>query len=101
MNHDDYGMHNNISHNLPINSECIKFLGLNIDNKLSWKNHINYLFTNLSSSCSIMRTIEPIMSLRSLKMIYFAYIHYIMTYGIISWGNSSYTIKFFGSKRTL
>jgi hypothetical protein len=28
-------------------------------------------------------------------MIYFAYIHSIMTYGIIFWGNSSYTIKLF------
>jgi hypothetical protein len=27
MNHDDYGMHNNISHNLTVNSECIKFWG--------------------------------------------------------------------------
>jgi hypothetical protein len=87
MNHDDYGMHNNISHNLPVNSECIKFLGLNTDNKLSWKNHINYLVTKF-----IMGTIKPILSLRSLRMIYFAYIHSIMTYGIIFWGNSSYTI---------
>jgi hypothetical protein len=35
------------------------------------------------------------MLLRSLRMIYFAYIHSIMTYGIIFWGNSSYTIKLF------
>jgi hypothetical protein len=33
------------------------------------------------------------MSLRSLRMIYFAYIHPITAYGIIFWGNSPYTIK--------
>jgi hypothetical protein len=101
MNHDDYGMHNNISHNLPLNSECIQFLGLNTDNKLSWKNHIKYLVTKLSLSCFIMRTIKPIMLLRSLRMIYFAYIHSIMTHGNIVWGNSSYTIKHFRVQRNV
>jgi hypothetical protein len=28
-------------------------------------------------------------------MIYFAYIHSIMTYGIIFWGNSPYSVKHF------
>lgn len=95
MNYEDHGMHNNIDHNLPANLECIKFLGLNIDNRLSWKNHIDYLVTKLSSSCFIMRTVKPMMSLSSLRMIYFAYIHSVMTYRIIFWGNSSYTIKLF------
>jgi hypothetical protein len=95
MYHDDHGMYSNISYKLPANSECIKFLGLNVGNNLPWKNHINYLVTKLSSSCFIMRTIKPIMSLRSFRMMYFAYIHSIITYGIIFWGNSSYTIKLF------
>jgi hypothetical protein len=94
MYHDDHGMYSNISYKLPADSECIRFLELNIDN-LSWKNHINYLVTKLSSSCFIMRTVKPIMSLGSLIMIYFAYIHFIITYGIIFWGNSSCTIKLF------
>jgi hypothetical protein len=101
MYHDEHSMYNNNSYKLPTNSECIKFLDLNIDNKLSWKNHINHLVTKLSSSCFITRTIKPIMSLRSLRMIYFAYIHPIITYGIIFWGNFSYTAKFLGFKRGL
>jgi hypothetical protein len=97
--HDDHHMHNNIRYKLPANSECIKFFSLNIDNKLSWKNHINYFVTKLSSSCFIMKTIKPIMSLRSLRMIYFAYIHSIITYGNIFWSNSSYTTKLFGIQK--
>jgi hypothetical protein len=45
--------------------------------------------------CFVMRTIKPIMSLKSLRMIYYAYMHSIKTYGIIFWGNSSYTVKLF------
>jgi hypothetical protein len=94
-NHDELDMHISFSHKQHVNSSCTKFLGLNTDNKLSWKNHIDYLVTNLSSSCFIMRTIKPIMSQKSLRMIYFAYVHSIMTYGIIFWGNSPYSIKIF------
>jgi hypothetical protein len=61
INHDAYGMHNSINHNLPANSGCTKFLGLNIDNKLSWKSHIGYLVPRFSSLSFIMRTIKPIM----------------------------------------
>jgi hypothetical protein len=35
------------------------------------------------------------MSERSLRMIYYDYINSIMTYGIIFWGNSPYSIKLF------
>jgi hypothetical protein len=99
MNHDELDMHINFSHKQLVNSNCTKFLGLNIDNKLSWKNHIDYLVTKLSLSCLIMRTIKPIMSQRSLRMIYFAYIHSIMTYGIMFWGNSPYSIKLCGIQK--
>jgi hypothetical protein len=95
MHYDDHDMYSNTSYKLPTNSEYIKFLGLNIDAKLSWKNHINYLVTKLSSACFIMRAIKPIMSLGILRMIYFAYIHSVLTYRIVFWGNSSYTIKVF------
>jgi hypothetical protein len=95
MHHDDHDTYSNTSYKLPTNSECIKFLGLNTDDKLSQKNHIYYLVTKLSSACFIMRAIKPIMSLGSLGMIYFAYIHSVLTYRIIFWGNSSYTIKVF------
>jgi hypothetical protein len=94
-------MHNNISQNFHANSECIKFLGLNMDNGLSWKNHIDYLVTKLGSSYFIMRNIKSMMSLRSWRMIYFAYIHSVMTYGIILWGNSSYTIQIFSIQKKI
>ena len=38
---------------------------------------------------------QAIMSPETLRMVYFAYIHIIMSYGIILWGNQPYSNKIF------
>jgi hypothetical protein len=54
------GKTNNISMNYNNNhitsTQSVKFLGLIIDNTLSWKVHIDYLRTKLSSACYAIRT---------------------------------------------
>jgi hypothetical protein len=77
------------------NSSHIKFLGINIVNTLYWKSHIDQLLPKLSSACYAFRTIKPYVNQETLLMVYYAYFHSIMYYGIIFWGNSSYTINIF------
>jgi hypothetical protein len=60
-----------------------KFLGLQIDNNLNWKKHIEYIIPKLSSACFAMRTVTPLLKIDSLKLVYFAYFHSIMSYGVI------------------
>jgi hypothetical protein len=73
----------------------IKFLGLQIDNHLNWKNHIELIIPKLSGVCYAVRSMVPISDITTLKSIYFAYFHSIIKYGIIFWGNSSYSTKIF------
>jgi hypothetical protein len=73
----------------------ISFLGLKIDNFLTWKNHIDVLLNKLNTSCFIIRSVKSILPLETLKVVYFSYVHSMLTYGIIFWGNSSYSIKVF------
>jgi hypothetical protein len=42
-----------------------------------------------------MRVIKPIMPTETLKMIYYPYFHSLLTYGIIFWGNDSYSLHIF------
>jgi exonuclease III len=72
-----------------------KFLGLMLDNTLSWKLHIDQLVGKLCSACYALRNIKSVVSQDSLKIIYFAHIHSLLSYGIIFWGNSSYSKKVF------
>jgi hypothetical protein len=77
------------------NSSCIKFLGIDIANSLSWKNHIDSLIPKLSSACYAIRAIKPFVNQKTLLMVYYAYFRSIIRYGIIFWGNSSYAINVF------
>jgi hypothetical protein len=79
----------------PPNSPCIKFLGVNIVNNLSWKTHIDSLLPKLSSACYAIRALKPFVNQETLLMVYYAYFYSIVRYGIIFWGNSSYTIHVF------
>jgi hypothetical protein len=65
-----------------------KFLGLQIDNHLDWKNNIDLMIHNLSTVCYAIRSMSHISSTDTLKSIYFACYHSIMKYGIILGGNS-------------
>jgi len=73
----------------------IKFLGLVITDSLSWKDHITQLIPKLSKACYILRCIRPFMSLEALKSVYHSYFHSLLSYGIIFWGNSSYSLHIF------
>jgi hypothetical protein len=53
------------------NTINIKFLGLTIDEMLSWKCHVNHVLTKLSSACYAIRTVTPHMAEETLRMIYF------------------------------
>jgi hypothetical protein len=73
----------NLSKNLNINYGDVKiyntsnttFLVLNIDNTLSWKDHINQLVNKLSSAGYAIRILSQVMSQESLLMTYYAYVH--------------------------
>ena len=72
-----------LGQNQLINSQTINFLGLTLDYTLSWKPHIARIGNKLQTACYILRILKPILIAQNLKMIYFAYFHSIMSYGII------------------
>jgi len=65
-----------------------KFLGLTLDNTLSWRIHIDTTVPKLSSASLALREVKPFLSQDSLKIVYYSYFHSIMTFGVIFCGNS-------------
>lgn len=66
--------------------EKTKFLGVVIDEKLSWKHHIQLLSNKLSSACYLLRILAGKCSLQCSRSAYYAYVHSTINYGIIFWG---------------
>ena len=66
-----------------------------IEQTLSRKCHINQILSRLSSACYAIRVIALLMTEDTLRMIYRSYVHTIITYGIIFWGNSPHSTDIF------
>jgi len=68
-----------------------KFLGLTLDNTLSWRTDIDTIIPYISSATFALRVVKPFLSLDSLKTVFYSYFHSVMTYGLIFWGNFHYS----------
>jgi len=77
------------------NTMNTKFIGLVIVHSLPWKDHITQLIPNLSKACYVLRCIRPFMSQDALTSVYHSHFHSHIRYGIIFWGNSSYSSHIF------
>jgi hypothetical protein len=77
------------------NSTETEFLGLIIDETLSWNQHIEQIATKLSSACYALRILKYIVPQSTLRTIYYINIHSILSYGIILGGKSSNVNKLF------
>jgi len=65
------------------------------------KAHIDQMMSKLNTVCFVIQMIQAIMSQETLRMVYFAYIHSVMSYGIIFWGNQPYSDKIFKIQKRL
>ena len=96
----DYEVKPNYQGNCIKSSSNTKFLGLTIDDSLWWKAHIDQMMSKLNTACFVIQTIQAIMSLETLRMVYYAYIHSIISYGIIFLGEINHrVIRFSKSKK--
>jgi hypothetical protein len=86
-NSKEYVLKLNYKENYVKSSPHTKFLGLIIDDSLLWKAHTDQIMYKLNTACFVIPTIQAIMSTETLRMVYFAYVHSIMSYGIILGGN--------------
>jgi hypothetical protein len=71
------------------NVNSTSFLGLILDDTLTWKAHTDQLCSKFQSACYILRTLTPLLTQQNMKIICFSYFHSIMMYGVIFWGNSA------------
>ena len=70
---------------------CMKFLGILVDEKLEWSEHITYCKTKLSSALYALNTSKRYLTSRHLIMLYNALVYPYLSYGVLLWGSTYQT----------
>jgi hypothetical protein len=79
---------------LQMNSEYLqevtytKFLGIIIDNELSWSQHINYIKGKIAKGIGIIGKAKHLLNQETLKTLYYSFVYPYLNYCIIVWGNT-------------
>ena len=67
----------------------IKYLGVWIDENLSWKQHISHVSLKLSRSIGLLYKLKRNLTQNTLRMLYFAFFQPYIDYCLSSWGCAS------------
>lgn len=79
----------------------IKFLGIYIDENLSWAYHINQLLKKLSSAAYAINILKDTCSLEVLIDVYRGYYESLVRYGIAFWGSSPLLDRIFKAQKNM
>ena len=74
--------------------KCVlyKYVGVHIDENLSWKTHVSYLCEKLSKMCGVFSKLRHCCKKDLLRVIYFALVKSHLQYCNIIWGNAKENI---------
>ena len=80
---------NNTKHKL-FESKKLKYLGLIVDDRLSWKFHINELTKKIGRSIGVLYRLKKTGCPKKILLnVYFALIQSQLSYGLMAWGSAS------------
>ena len=69
----------------------VKFLGIHMDHKLEWCDHINVCKKKVGSGLYAMNAAKHYLSKNNLRMLYFSLVHPHLIYGNLMWGSAKKT----------
>lgn len=83
-----------ISCNVNINADaveekdCVRFLGLDIDNALTWSHHCDGLVGQLNTACYQIRALRSVVGQQTLMKFYYGVVYSRLLYGVSLWGTA-------------
>ena len=79
--------------NTKIEKTSAKLLGITLDTRFTWKDHIQDLSPRLATSLYAVRRVRQLVGVEAALTTYHAMFHSRMTYGLRLWGESAHAIK--------
>ena len=74
--------------------EYVKYLGILIDNHLTWKPHIDYVTTKISKTIGVIARLSNFVPQSTLLNLYSFLIFPYLSYGLIAWGQASKSVTY-------
>ena len=80
-----------IGQNKIVRVNKMKYLGVMMDDTLSWKQHVNYLNPKIARGSRAISKIRSYVNIKTLRTLYYCLIYLHLQYCISSWGRASQT----------
>lgn len=82
-------------------SETVKFLGLQIDRCLNWRDHSDFICRKLSGAFFALRRLKSILPIDSLVSVYYSLVFSRLNYNVVLWGESSISNAVFVAQKRI
>ena len=69
--------------------ECVKYLGVLVDYKLSWRNHVDSIALKISKTIGLLSKLRHFVPRHTLVNVYNSLVTPYLRYGLIVWGQAS------------
>jgi len=79
----------NVNRNRIERTVTYKYLGVTVDEKLTWKEHCEQLCSTMSKYVGVMYKVKHYVNNHALRMLYHSLINSRTQYGIIAWGKAA------------
>ena len=76
-----------------LGEETTKFLGINFDQNLTWKPHVDNICKKISKAVFALNKVKNVLPQLAMKTLYFALIQSQLSYGLLAWGNSTSILR--------
>lgn len=89
-----FGLNENLNY-----QKSVKFLGVILDPKLNWNDHVDYISGKIAKNIYVIRNLRPVVSDVVLLMAYHSLIESHLRYSILSWGHAPAAKRLFRLQR--
>ena len=69
----------------------VKFLGITLDENLTFKDHVNKVTSNISKSVGVMRRLHCQLPANVMVKLYYSLVYTHLTYALLAWGRTGST----------
>ena len=73
--------------------KCVKYLGMIVDDKLTWSQHVDYISSKITRNFALLKRIRHFIPKESLLLLYHTLIEPHFKYCSIVWGQCSETLR--------